>query len=121
MFCKKCSEKIEDGYEICPKCGSYIAEKSNKESLELDESKTGIGVLCGLFLGIIGLAIGLCLYKEGTESRKTFMKGWVIAFVSAIIIGIIFGIVYYINLSNQINEITNTYNDYFNDLYNGYY
>lgn len=44
-----------------------------------DESKTGIGILCG-FIGLIGLVIGLCSYKEGTYARKTFMKAWGITF-----------------------------------------
>ena len=38
-------------------------------------SKVGIGVLCG-FIGLIGLIIGLLLYKDGSLERKTFLKGW---------------------------------------------
>lgn len=44
------------------------------------ESKTGIGVVCGIFLGLIGLIVGICSFKEGTYERKTFIKGWAIAF-----------------------------------------
>ena len=46
----------------------------------MNESKTGIGVLMGLFLGIIGLVIGICMYPAGTLARKTFLKAWGITF-----------------------------------------
>lgn len=64
------------------------------------ESKTAIGVLCGLFLGLIGLIIGLLLYKEGTYERQTFMKAWIISFVSCIIVGVVIGvIVFFVGMS----------------------
>ena len=68
-------------------------------------SKKGVGVLCGLFLGLIGLIICLLLYKEDSYERKTFMKGWTIGFVWAIVIGVIIGIIYYIVMMNMINSI----------------
>ena len=91
MYCKKCGEQILDEAVICPKCGCETGVKNEKlPVLDAAESKTGIGVLCGLFLGLIGLIIGLCLYKEGTIARKTFMKGWGITFGISIAIVVIF-------------------------------
>lgn len=47
---------------------------NNSPQSKYNESKTGIGVVLGLFLGIIGLIIGICIYPEGTVARKTFIK-----------------------------------------------
>ena len=66
------------------------------------ESKKGRGLLLGFFLGIIGLVIGLCLYKEGTEERKTFMNGWVISFIVYICVSVFFGIIYGVTLSSLL-------------------
>ena len=102
MFCRKCGEEINDEAVICPKCGCETGNK--KEPLpvmDADEPKTGIGVLCALFLGLIGLIIGLCLYKEGTVARKTFMKAWGITFgVSAAVIFFIYIIGFSVALSS---------------------
>lgn len=67
-----------------------------------NESKTGIGVVCGLFLGIIGLIIGICLYPEGTVARQTFMKGWLWTFFTALIVGVVFGIIIYVFVFSSI-------------------
>ena len=48
----------------------------NSPQSKYNESKAGIGVVLGLFLGIIGLIIGICIYPEGTVARKTFIKAW---------------------------------------------
>ncbi len=58
------------------------------------ESKTAIGVVCGLFLGLIGLIIGICLFKEGSFERKTFMHGWLVTFVSVVAVGLFLVIIY---------------------------
>jgi len=62
---------------------------------EQGTSKTGIGVICALFLGLIGLVIGLCCYKDGSIERKTFLKAWVITFCVSYGVGIILGIIIY--------------------------
>lgn len=54
-----------------------------------------MGVLLGLFAGLIGLVIGLLLYKDGTYERKTFIKGWLWTFIIAAVVGTIIGIVFY--------------------------
>ena len=117
MFCKKCGEEINNEAVICPKCGCETGIKTEKTITEIDEPKTGIGVALGLFLGIIGLIIGLCLYKEGTIARKTFIKAWTITFIISIAICILFFIISMVNLNNTINDI----NDSYSDFYNGYY
>lgn len=110
MFCKKCGEEINDEAVICPKCGCETGFKKD----EPDEPKTGIGILLGLFLGIIGLIIGLCLYKEGTVARKTFLKAWGITFAITVIAIII---IYSIILNNINNELEDLYSDIYNDYY----
>ena len=60
-----------------------------------NESKTGIGVLCGLFLGILGLIIGVCLYPAGTVARQSFMKAWLWTFFAAIVVVIIYAVIVY--------------------------
>lgn len=88
MYCSKCGSEVNDDAVICPNCGCYISQSSTPKneplSNDYSKSKTGIGVLCGLFLGIIGLIIGICIFPENTESRRTFIKGWIITFVVSI-------------------------------------
>lgn len=104
MFCRKCGEEISDEAVICPKCGCEVETKAVKAGA--DEEKTGIGILLGLFLGIIGLIIGLCLYKEGTIARKTFLKAWGITFGIAMAISLI-GII--ISVSTAVSAINSLY------------
>ena len=133
MFCKNCGKEINDKSSFCGECGTKLDITTENESnneitpthkntlSENDEPKTGIGIVLGLFLGIIGLVIGFCLYKDGTVARKTFIKAWTTTFIISVIIGIIIGVIYYVNITNEINEITNDYNDYLDDLYKNYY
>ena len=94
MFCKYCGKEINDDADICIHCGRstdrHRQENFNiQKSYEIEEPKTGIGVLLGLFLGLIGLIIGLLLYPSGTLRRETFIRGWVGAFICSIVIGVI--------------------------------
>lgn len=85
MYCAKCGTKIPNEESIvCINCGCSLEKNNIKKIEEPDESKTGIGVLLGLFLGVVGLLIGICLYKEGTIARKTFVKSWLITYLSLI-------------------------------------
>ncbi len=47
-----------------------------------------------LFLGIIGLIIGIMLYPSGTIARKTFIKAWCITYAIALIM--IFIIIFFV-------------------------
>lgn len=110
MFCRICGEEINDKAIICPKCGCETGIKIEKTPTVIDKSKTGMGILLCLVLGIIGLVIGILLYKDGTVARKTFIKSWTITFVISIAIGVLLFIISMVYLNNSINE-----------LYNGYY
>ena len=101
MFCKYCGKEINDDANICPYCskitdngyerlsGRSTSRQNVQKSYEVEEPKTAIGVLLGLFLGLIGLVIGLLLYPSNTIRRETFIKGWVGAFVAEIVFAII--------------------------------
>lgn len=114
MFCSKCGEEIMDEAVICPKCGCKTGVEYARE-VEIDEPKTGMGVLLGLFLGIIGLIIGLCLFKENTIARKTFIKAWAITFAITVVVYIIV-LVAYISSVNAVMEdlydMSDLYNEY---------
>jgi len=94
MFCNKCGSQIDDNAVICPKCGCATS-KSNLVAVQNQESKTGMGVLLALVLGLIGLIIGFCMYPAGTNARSTFVKGWGITFAVSmgvlILVWIFFG------------------------------
>ena len=102
MFCKKCGEEINNEAVVCPKCG--CSTKQENIDPKFRESKTGIGVLMGLFLGIIGLIIGIVIYPEGTVARKTFIKAWLTTFLICFAIGVILGIVIVAGASTTISN-----------------
>ena len=64
------------------------------------ESKVGIGVVCALFLGLIGLLIGYLLYKNDKPNMeyewKTFLKGWIWTFCICVGVGIISAVVWFV-------------------------
>lgn len=114
MFCQKCGEEINDDAVVCVKCGCSI--EKNKPNTpptqppEIDEEKTGVGIAMGLFLGVIGLIIGICLYKEGTIARKSFLKAWAISFVIMAIVAVVAYIIY-------VNVMVDTINSAMDSLY----
>lgn len=57
---------------------------NNRNNVGQHTSKMGLGVLFALFLGVIGLLIGICMYSEGSYERQTFVKGWVRTFLTVI-------------------------------------
>ncbi len=79
MFCKNCGKEINDKAAICIHCGCATGNANPVEELS-GESKKTLGVLLGIFLGLIGLIIGICLYPTNSYERKTFIQGWGIAF-----------------------------------------
>lgn len=68
---------------------------NNSPQSKYNESKTGIGVVLGLFLGIIGLIIGICIYPEGTVARKTFIKAWAWTFGVTAVVAVVIVIILY--------------------------
>lgn len=95
MFCPKCGREIEDNSTDCNYCGQPLAQSMSAQTQRsnYNESKTGMGILFGLLLGLIGLIIGICIYPEGTLARKTFIKSWIICFVVQIVVSVILSIV----------------------------
>ena len=87
-FCSKCGGEVREDAVICIHCGCAIQDESQVES------KTGMGVIAALFLGIIGLVIGICLYPENSVARKTFLKGWTITFIVSTAVSVISSILY---------------------------
>jgi len=58
-------------------------------------SKVGIGVVLALFGGLIGLIVGLLLYKEETYERQTFMKGWLWTFIISTAVSVIISVIFF--------------------------
>ena len=98
MYCKFCGSKIKDGDVFCINCGRSVdmgigSTYHVKEVTEFDgESKTGIGVLCAIFLGVLGLLVGY-MYPPSSLERKTFLRGWGIAFTLTYVIVSIIGFI----------------------------
>ena len=111
MYCKNCGRLISDNYDVCPYCNkptrsstvNSYSYQSNTNST--GESKTAIGVLLSLFLGLIGLIIGLLLYPTGSTERQTFLSGWIKCFVVQIIIGFILGLLFGCIFLDYIGQI----------------
>lgn len=88
MYCKNCGKEIDDNAYVCIHCGVRVDNKPVQTATEGD-SKTGLGVVMALFLGLIGLIIGLCMYKSDSYERQTFVKGWGITFAICTVVAII--------------------------------
>ena len=95
MFCKKCGKYNLDHAKTCIYCGHPVLVKNLNEApnpeyaSSCNISKTGVGILMALFLGIIGLIIGLLLYPSGSYERETFISGWVKTFIVTVIISVV--------------------------------
>ena len=114
MFCKNCGSMVEEKEKFCKYCGSKLsneqesveavvvandksdrnktADQNNIKKESTPSSKTGLGFVLGLFLGVIGLIIGIFMLQQNEYERKTFIKGWVISLV----ISIVFVVVYFV-------------------------
>lgn len=95
MFCPRCGKEVEDDAEICIHCGRSLSGKSQTDA-KYNESKTGIGVVLALFLGLIGLIIGVCIYPEGTVARKTFIKSWLITYFVSIGVAVLLFVILFV-------------------------
>lgn len=93
MFCRNCGKEIDDQAAVCVHCGVLVQDVNRQNvinSADYNQSKTGMGVLFALLLGLIGLLIGIVIYPAETEARKTFIKGWGITFAISFAISFIF-------------------------------
>ena len=95
MFCPRCGKEVEDDAEICIHCGRSLSGKSQTDA-KYNESKTGIGVVLALFLGLIGMIIGVCIYPEGTVARKTFIKSWLITYFVSIGVAVLLFVILFV-------------------------
>ena len=95
MFCMRCGKYNPDTVSECKYCGSKkLSKTQTKRPIENNpsvygESKTAVGVLMCLFLGLIGLIIGLIIYPTGSHERQTFVSGWVKTIIAAVIISVV--------------------------------
>lgn len=119
MKCKYCGAPLSDDTTKCPFCGAFL-ENEKKSSTQTsqeqqstqaqpqqpfqtnttnqtptdDSSKTMLGLIAGLFLGFFALFIAL-LYPSGSNARKTFIKGCIIALVLGVVVPIaIFALIF---------------------------
>ena len=98
--------KDEEIWELKQKIYEY--EKNNKTTKKHSSSsgsKAGIGFVCAFFLGLIGLIIGLILYKDDDDDRSSFLKGWGWTFGITMILSIVIAIIYYVISINYINDL----------------
>ena len=103
-YCKYCGKEVNLYAEICPHCGRRIREIPTYSNPEHQYSKTGVGVAMALFLGIIGLIIGMCMYPSGTPARETFIKGWVTTFIITIVIGVLIAVIGSACIANMLGS-----------------
>ena len=126
MICKRCGKYNPDSKTICAYCGcsletgQYVGGTESQKpfyngdawkgpSTSSYNPKTAVGVLMCLFLGLIGLIIGLLLYPSGTHERQTFLSGWLKCFVVVVVLGIIIGVFAYCYTLNLIEDIYKNY------------
>ena len=103
MFCSYCGKQNADDAIFCSYCGARIGTDQNQTNSQTYQSqqnyqqpaqqnfqsKGSIGVIMALFLGIIGLVIGLLMYPTGSYERDTFVKAWVKTYVIVIIASVV--------------------------------
>ena len=95
MYCRNCGKEIDEKAVVCIHCGCAVMENQTPQmNPEHAQPKTGMGVLLGLLLCLIGLVIGVLIYPEGTIARKTFMKSCLITIGVCVAAEIILGIAY---------------------------
>lgn len=59
------------------------------------QSKAGIGVVMGLFLGIFGFVIGLFMFDHNSYEWRTFNKAfWITYIITSILSLVLFGLFY---------------------------
>lgn len=88
-------DEVEDDANVCVHCGRSLSGKSQTDA-KYNESKTGIAVVLALFLGLIGMIIGVCIYPEGTVARKTFIKSWLITYFVSIGVAVLLFVILFV-------------------------
>ena len=95
MFCKSCGKMIPDNENVCRYCGvvQHQTAKPRSTPPTYGDDKTTAGVLLCIFLGVLGLVIGLLMYKD--FERETFLRAWAKTFVVLVVISIVIAIIGY--------------------------
>ncbi len=110
MYCQNCGNEINDNAVVCIHCGAAVNNPNNPASNpEFQLSKTGMGVLLAILLGLIGLVIGLLIYPTGTVARSTFIKGWGITFAISAGVSILISIVYVVFIFSFLGSFGGLY------------
>ena len=89
MYCKTCKRFDTVKAEKCSYCGSTDVEKELPRRPYTN--KHTLAVFMSLFLGALGLIIGLLVFKKGDE-RETFIEGWIVGYFALVILSLIFGV-----------------------------
>ena len=59
------------------------------------QSKAGIGIVMGLFLGIFGFVIGLFMFEHNSYEWRSFSKAfWITYIITSILSLVLFGLFY---------------------------
>lgn len=85
-YCKNCGNKLEEGQQVCLKCGSLVDEKVRPTSnVQGGKSKIAAGIL-GIFLGAFGVHNFYLGYtgKAVTQLLLTICTCGILSFVSGI-------------------------------------
>ena len=88
MFCKRCGKYNPDKEPKCKYCGGELTQMQNNQPSYNDEDHTVLGVLMCLFVGLPGLIIGLCIFRNG-YARESFVTGWLRCLVWTILIALL--------------------------------
>ncbi|MBQ7452853.1 MAG: hypothetical protein IJS68_01130 [Clostridia bacterium] len=84
-----------------------IAQQQSEANVQKGKPRGGVGFFLALFLGLIGLVIGLLLFEKNKFERETFVNGWFAGFIVGIVLGLFIYFLYYSYLTNLIHTIFN--------------
>lgn len=126
MYCEKCGSKNSESSKFCVNCGSELSNftnsSSNEQSIEIEESKFGWGVL-GFFFPIIGLVLFLTWKKDRPKSSKAAGIGALISVILNLVLTIVIVV---IGVTMGIRDVKDSYDykdiniDNYDDSYEEY-
>lgn len=122
MYCKKCGEKLEEGFVCCPNCGTFVDEEQRPNYEDQTKFVEGnksngfaiAGFICSFFVPILGWifgGIGLKKSKELGGSGKSLAVAAIIIAVATFIINIIYTVRFMQNLEEYIKQYSELFED----------